>query len=606
MALAVPAACAGISCIAPTRALTAPAHGLAMRGEPALPSGFEHLPYADPRAPKGGRLTLGWQGGFDSLNPFIVRGLFPPGLVAYLPNWGGYVYESLMKRNLAEPFSIYGLIAESADLAADRRSVTFRLRPEARFSDGRPITPDDVVFSMELLREHGRPNYRSTFARVTQAEISGSHEVRFLLQDGTDRELPLLLGLMPILPRHAVEPDRFDETSLEPPIGSGPYTVVTVDPGASITYRRNPDYWGRDLPINRGLNNFDEIRVDFYRDANALFEAFRRGLVDIRLEDEAGRWINGYDFPAAREGRIRKEVLESKVPKGLSGLVFNTRRPVFADIRIREALLLLFDFEWVNQNLFHGAFERTQSYWEGSELSAIGRPASELEYALLAPFPDAVLPAVMDGSFRLPTTDGSGRDRAALRRALELFAQAGYAIEQGVLRNRTGEALTFEILLQTRAQERIALNYAATLKRAGIAASIRPVDTTQIEQRRKTFDFDMTPFFWAGSLSPGNEQSFRWSSQAAATEGTFNMPGVRSDAVDAMIRALLTAETPEAFVAAVRALDRVLISGFYVLPLFHRPAEWVAHWERIAHPEVAPLIGYALETWWAIDAGAKP
>jgi len=575
------------------------AHGIAMHGRPALAADFPHLPYADPSAPKGGRMTLGWPGSFDSLNPFTYRGVYPPGLREF-------VYESLLTRNLAEPFSLYGLVAESVETPHDRSSATFRLRPNARFSDGRPLGAADVAFSLELLRERGLPNQRSYYAKVRAVETPDERTVRFLFADGTDRELPLIIGLMPILPKHATDPATFEQTTLKPPVASGPYTVGAVEPGSSITYRRNPEYWGRDLPVNRGRFNPDEIRYDYFRDANALFEAFKRGLVDVRFEDDATRWIEGYDFPAAREGAVVKEALEAAVPKGLSAFVFNTRRPLFADRRVREALVLLFDFAWANQVLYRGAYERTESYFQSSELSALGIPASAAERALLAPFPAAVLPEVMEGRFRLPAADAGGRNREGVRRALALLRAAGYSVEGGALKDASGAPFAFEILVQTREHERLALNYAGSLKRAGIAVTIRQVDATQFEQRRKTFDFDMLPFFWGASLSPGNEQANRWSSAAAMTEGSFNLPGVSEPAADAMIAALLAARDRDGFVAAVRALDRVLMSGSYVLPLFHRPAEWVARWTRIAHPTPRPLTGYALDTWWTTQTGARP
>lgn len=581
-------------------------HGVAMHGNPALPPDFSALPYADPQAPKGGRLAMAVLGTFDSLNPFIIRGTFAPGLYAYQPQTGGFVFESLMKRNLAEPFTLYGLVAESIDMPEDRGSVTFRINPAARFSDGHPITADDVIFSVDLMRDHGRPNHRYAFGLIAKSEKLGEHEVRFEFTDSTNRELPLILALAPVLPKHAIDPATFEETSLKPPVGSGPYTVAEVNPGNSILYRRNPDYWGKDLPINNGLYRFDEIRYDMFRDGNSMFAAFRRGLVDVRLETDATQWLTGYDFPAVHEGQVIKETFDTEVPKGMSAFAFNTRRPLFSDQKVREALTLLFDFGWVNRNLYGGVYVRTESYFHGSELAALGRPADEHERTLLAPFPDAVNAQIMNGTWNLPASEGRGRDRDALREALRLLHEAGYKIEDTVLvAPETGEPVRFEMLVQSRDQERIALNYSETLKRVGITVTIRQADTVQFEQRRKTFDFDMMPFAWPASLSPGIEQQFRWSSAAAETQGSFNLPGIKSKAVDAMIGALLGARSREDFVSSVRALDRALLSGFYVLPLFHRPAEWVARWARIRHPETEPLNGFALETWWNVE-GTKP
>jgi peptide/nickel transport system substrate-binding protein len=567
-------------------------HGIAMHGEPALPQDFRSLRYANPSAPKGGRLIQGALGTFDSLNPLIVRGLT-------LSQIRGYVVESLLARNYDEPFSLYGLLARTVETNAERNSVTFTLDPNAKFSDGRPVTVEDVIFSWQLLRDKGRPNYRTFYAKVTKAEAVGTRSVRFDLSGSDDRELALILGLLPVLPKHAVNPETFDETSFEPPIGSGPYVIGAVDPGRSITLKRNPAYWGRDLPINRGLWNFDEIRYEFYRDANAHFEAFKKGLYDARLELDPSRWVTAYDFPAVRDGRIVKETFANGLPKGLSGLVFNMRRPLFADVRVREALALLLDFEWANHNLFFDRYQRTGSYFEGSELSSRGRPADARERALLAPFPGAVRADALAGAWSPSVTDGSGRDRNTLKRALALLNSAGYSLVGTELRARGGGApFSFEILVTTRDQERLALAYSHQLKRAGIAAQVRMVDAVQFEHRRINFDFDMMEYRWEQSLSPGNEQAFYWGSAAADQDGSRNYMGVKSAAIDAMIAALLKARSRDEFVSAVRALDRVLISGFYVVPLFHPPEQWVARWNYIQHPSATSLYGYLPETWW--------
>jgi peptide/nickel transport system substrate-binding protein len=567
-------------------------HAIAMHGEPAMPENFTHFRYADPDAPKGGRLTVGVLGTFDSLNPLIVKGVPAQSL-------RGYVIESLMARGYDEPFTLYGLLARSVETDAARSYVTFNLDERAKFSDGKPVTPEDVIFSWQLLRDKGRPNFRTYYAKVTKAEVVGKHSVRFDLSGAEDRELPLILGLMAVLPRHAIDPDKFDETSLTPIVGSGPYVVTAVDVGKSVTLERNPNYWGRDLPVNRGFWNFDTVRFDYYRDANAHFEAFRKGLFDINLETDPSRWETAYDFPAARDGRVVKEELPTGLPQGMLAFVFNTRRPVFADIRVREAIAGLLDFEWINRNLFYGRYQRTGSFFEGSELSSRGRPADARERALLAPFPDAVRPDVMEGTWAPPTSDGSGRDRKRLKAALDLLAQAGYAIDGTVLKQRaTGKPFTFEILVTTKDQERIALAFARSLKRAGITPSIRMVDAVQYEQRRISFDFDMIQYRWDESLSPGNEQAFYWGSASADEQGSRNYMGVRSAAVDAMIAAMLKAERRPDFVSAIRALDRVLLSGQYVVPLYHLPAQWVARWRSIRHPTATSLYGYLPETWW--------
>ncbi len=577
----------------PSTALAGEARpAIAMHGAPAWPEGFARLPYADPSAPKGGRLVQGVLGTFDSLNPFIVKGIAPPSI-------RGYVVESLMARGYDEPFTLYGLIARRVETDAQRSYVTFYLDPAAKFSDGTPVTAEDVIFSWQLLRDKGRPNHRTYYAKVAKAEAIGEQAVRFDLSGSDDRELALILGLMPVLAKHAVEAERFEETSFQAPLGTGPYLVGHVDPGKSLVLKRNPHYWGRELPINRGLWNFDEIRFDYYRETNSHLEAFKRGLYDTRNEHDPGRWQTAYDFPAVRDGRVVKEALPTGVPKPSSYYVFNTRRAVFADTRLREAISLLFDFEWINHSYFFDLYRRSASFFDGSELSSHGRPADPGERALLAPFADAVRADVLDGSWSPPVSDGSGRDRATLKRALDLLATAGYELRgTELIERKSGRPLTFEILVTARDEERLALLFSQSLKRAGIAARVRVVDAVQYEGRRLTYDFDMIENRWDQSLSPGNEQAFYWGSAAADQPGTRNYMGVKSAAVDAMIAALLKAEDRSDFVAAVRALDRVLISGFYVIPLFYLPAQWIARWTTIGRPAVTSLYGYLPETWW--------
>jgi peptide/nickel transport system substrate-binding protein len=569
-----------------------PRHAIAMHGAPALPEGLTRLPYANPAAPKGGRLVQGVLGTFDSLNPLIVKGIAPPSI-------RGYVVESLMARGYDEPFTLYGLIARSVETDAQRSYVTFHLDPAAKFSDGKPVTAEDVIFSWQLLRDKGRPNHRTYYAKVAKAEAIGEQAVRFDLSGSDDRELALILGLMPVLAKHAVKPETFEETSFQAPLGTGPYVVGEVDPGKSVTLKRNPDYWGRDLAINRGLWNFDEVRFDYYREANSHLEAFKRGLYDLRNEHDPGRWQTAYDFAAVRDGRVLKEALPTGVPKASSYFVFNTRRAVFSDIRVREAILLLFDFEWINHGYFFDLYRRSASYFDDSELSSHRRPADQREKALLAPFTEAVRADVLDGTWSPPVSDGSGRDRVTLKRALDLFAAAGYELRgTELVERKSGRPLTFEILVTARDEERLALLFSQSLKRAGITARVRMVDAVQYEGRRLTYDFDMIENRWDQSLSPGNEQAFYWGSAAADQPGTRNYMGVKSPAVDAMIAALLKAQDRGDFVAAVRALDRVLISGFYVIPLFYLPAQWVARWTTIGRPAATSLYGYLPETWW--------
>ncbi|MBI3704819.1 MAG: ABC transporter substrate-binding protein [Rhizobiales bacterium] len=571
-------------------------HAIAMHGAPVWRPDFSHPSYANPAARKGGQLTHGVLGTFDCLNPFIVKGL-------PAANIKNYTVESLLARGYDEPFTLYGLLADSVETDAARTSVTFTIDPRARFADGRPVTPADVIFSWELLRDKGRPNYRTYYVKVVKAEPVGARGVRFDLSGADDRELPLIIGLMPILAKHAINPDTFEETSFEPLLGSGPYTVAAVKPGESVTFKRDPNYWGRDLPINRGLWNFDRIKFDYYRDGNTHFEAFKKGSYDVRLETDPGRWQTAYDFPALAQGRVVKEEFPYGLPKGMQGLVFNTRRPIFADVRVREALLHLFDFEWINRTYFFNLYKRTASYFDGCDLSAHGVPANARERELLAPFPGVVRDDIMAGQWAPPVSDASGGDRAGLRRAFALFAEAGYALKGTELVHRaSGRPFTFEILTTTRDQDRLALAYVRNLKRAGIEARVRSVDATQFERRRIAFDFDMMDYRWEQSLSPGNEQYFYFGSEAATQDGTRNYMGVKSKAVDAMIAAVLGATGREDFVAATRALDRVLLSGFYVIPLYFPPMQWVARWTRIEHPSRTSLFGYLPETWWHGDA----
>ncbi len=563
-----------------------------MHGTPAMAEDFTELPYANPDAPQGGRLVQGVLGTFDSLNPLIVKGLA-------VQNLRGYVIESLMARGYDEPFTLYGLLARTVETDEARSYVTFRLDPAAHFSDGAAVTAADVVFSWKLLRDHGRPNYRTYYSKVVKAEVLDARTVRFDLSGSNDRELPLILGLMPVLPEHAIDVATFEDTTLAKPIGSGPYIVSNIDPGKSVTFAHDPNYWGRALPINRGMWNFAELRFDYYRDANTYFEAFKTGLYEVRAERDPSRWQTGYDFPAVRDGRILKESFPSGLPKIASDFVFNTRRAIFSDIRVREALSLLFDAEWVNRNFFFDLYRRSASFFDDSELSAYHRPADERERALLKPYADSVRADLLDGTWSPPVTDGSGRDRASLRQALALLDAAGYSLKGTTLRERaSGKPFHFEIMVTSRDEERLALTFSSNLARAGIEAQVRLVDAVQYDQRRISFDFDMIEYRWEQSLSPGNEQSFYWGSAAAGEQGSRNYMGVRSAGIDAMIAALLGAREHADFVTAVRALDRLLISGFYVVPLFYLPEQWVARWTSIAHPSRTSLSGYLPETWW--------
>ena len=570
----------------------APSHSIALHGTPLYADNFEAFPYVNPSAPKGGRLTLGVLGSFENLNPFIVQGVPASGIREF-------VVESLMARSLDEPFTLYGLLAETIDVADDGKSVTFALNPNAKFSDRLPVTPEDVITSFELLKTKGRPNHRTYFAKVSKAEKIGERSVRFTFEDASDRELPFILGLMPVFAAHATTPQKFETSSMTPLVGSGPYTVSRVDPGRSISYTRDRDYWGRDLPVNRGRFNFDEVRFDYFRDASVMLEAFKSGAIDLRLEDDPGRWADAYDIDAVHDGRIVKAEFDIGLPAGMTALVFNTRRAVFSDPRVRRALMTLFDFEWVNRTLYNGLFKRTTSYFERSYLASTGRPADTRERALLAPFPNAVRPEFLKGTYQFPISDGSGQNRVNQKAAYALLTEAGMVLKGGRLVNaKTGKPLAFEILANSNAQEALLLSYARSLEPLGIAVRVRVVDSAQYQERLASFDYDMIQNTWPSSLSPGNEQLFRWSAKTADAKGSYNFAGVKNSAADAMIDAMLAAKTETDFISAVRALDRVLLSGDYVVPLFYTPRQWVAYWARLKHPDKTPLFGYSVDTWW--------
>ncbi len=573
-------------------ALAEPRPSIAMHGEPALAAGFDHFPYADPQARRGGRLVMAAQGTFDGLNPFIVKGSTAAQGIS------PWVVQPLMARSYDEPFTLYGLIAETIETPDDRSWVEFALNPKARFSDGTPVTAEDVAFSWNLLRMRGRPNFRGQYNKVERVETPDERRIRFVLKDRGDYELPLILGLMPVFAKHATDPETFEETSFTAPMGSGPYIVASVDRGAGITYRRNPNFWAADLPTVKGSFNFDEIKIDYYRDSNALFEAFKAGLYDLRIETDARRWQAGYNFPALRDGRVKRESIRTEAPKGMYGFAMNTRRPLFQDVRVREALSMLIDVDWLNRNLYGGALSPSGSYFEDSMLSALGRPADEREKALVGPFPAAVRSDVMDGSWQPPKSDGSGRDRKEIRQALKLFTDAGYRIIDGVMTEKANsKAFRFEILVDNREDERLALAFADAARRLGIAVNVRQVDSVQYQKRRTEFDFDVVLVIYPVSASPGNEQRVRFSSGAAEAPGSLNFAGVHSPAVDAVLDAILAAREENAFVSAVRTLDRLLISGFYVAPLFHAKEKWLAYSSRLTHPQRLPRFEIITDVW---------
>ncbi len=579
-----------------------PVHALAMHGEPKHDADFRHFDYANPDAPQGGRLVLGEVGTFDSLNPFIVLGR---------PMWHmrfpRRVFESLMVRSRDEPFTMYGLLAETVEVPDDRSWVAFTLREGVRFSDGSALTVEDVLFSYAVQREHGR--FRSRYKKVVRAEQTGPRSVRFVFDpDIQDRELALLIGAMPVFSRAYYATRDFSKTTLEPPMGSGPYVIAAVDPGRSLTFRRNPAYWGAALAVQRGFNNFDEIRYDYYRDANAAFEAFKAGAVSVRVEPDSNllRWYRGYDFAAARDGRVQRADLPPPRSIGMLGFAINTRRAHLSDVRVREALVRAFDFEWMNANYFFGGYERTRSFFPRSDLAAEGT-ASAAERTLLAAYPEAVTPDILEQGLVFETHEAYyTRTRIKLARAVALFEAAGYTLTDGVMTDtRTGTPFTFEIMIEHPDHQRVALAYADELSKIGVEARVRLVDSSQFQTRSRERDFDMMPFLWTRSFSPGVEQGFRWSSAAADQVGTFNFSGVKSEAADALIAQLVAARTRDGLQAAARALDRVLLSGHYVVPLYHARGDRVAWWGHLRRPERLSLTGYDLDTWWS-EEGAAP
>ena len=575
--------------------LAEPRHGIAMLGEPHYGSGFTHYDYTSADAAKGGKLRQAILGTFDNLNPFTIKGDIASGLTTN-------VFESLMSRAFDEPFSLYGLIAETVETPEDRSWVAFTLRKEAHFSDGTPITPEDVLFSWEVLKEHGRPNHRSYYPKVAKAEKVGERGVRFTFKPGTDREMPLIMGLMPVLPRSAYTADSFEQTTLKT-LGSGPYVVSEVVSGRTLKLKRNLNYWGRDLAVNRGRFNFDELGFEYYRDQTAMFESFKAGQHDFTEENDARQWQSAYDFPAMQKADVKKSEIPLALPAPITALVFNLRKPMFADQRVRKAFNILFDFAWINHNLFGGAFTREESYFDRSALSSRGQAASDAELALLKPFPDAVAPDVLAGSHRFPVSDGQGWNRDNARAALDLFKQAGWEPKGGVLTKvTTGEAFSFEVPVKSRTEERLLQAFASQLKRSGVEMRIRSIDAAQYQQRLNAFSYDMIYYTWYTSLSPGNEQNVRWSSATAETPGSFNFAGIKNPAADAMIDALIHAKDQASLTAAVRALDRVLLSGDYIIPLYYPAKQWVAHRSHLRYPGVTSLYGYLLDTWWADPA----
>lgn len=593
LVLAVTLSCAGWADSPPA---DPPRHGIAMYGDPALPPDFVSLPQVNPDAPKGGRIVFGETGGFDSLNPFILRGRAP---------WGvsSFTVETLLGRAWDEPFTLYGVLAESLTTDSARSYVEFTLREQARFADGSPVTVEDVIWSFEVLGTQGSPRYLPAWQKIAGITRTGPRSVRFDFNTA-DRELPLILGLRPILQRAQWEGRDFAASGLEPPVGSGPYVVAGFEPGRFVVFRRNPDWWGADLPFYRGQHNIDELRFEYFGDAGAMFEAFKAGEITTFREASAARWGSGYDFPRVRSGEVVLSEIPHGRPSGMMGLAMNARRTVFADPRVRRAMIEAFNFEFINMTLNGGVEPRITSYFSNTALGMGAGPADAAVTALLAPFADS-LPADVLGDLALPVSDGSEANRAGLRRATRLLAEAGWTARDGVLRNAAGEALEFEVLLpQGAAEMRAAVTiYAAALRRLGIGLRVAMVDSAQYTLRTNEYDFDMTPMTRAMSLSPGNEQRLYWGRDGVTLPGTRNWPGVDSPAVEAMIDAMLVAETTEDFTAAVRALDRVLMAGHHVIPFWFADRGRIAHDRRLRFPaDRLPAYGdwqgFQPEVWW--------
>jgi microcin C transport system substrate-binding protein len=573
----------------------APKHAIAMYDNPKYGPDFTHFDYVNPDAPKGGTLALSASGGFDSFNPFILRGTAAAGT--------GFLFETLMAPSLDEPFSYYGLIAETIATPEDRSWVEFGINPKARWHDGRPVTPADVVFSFNTLIEKGHPQYRAYYASVKSVEQTGERTVRFTFDGQTNRELPLIMGQLPVLPKHYYETVPFDRSSLEPPVGSGPYKVKSFEPGRSVVLERDPDYWGNDLPVQRGQNNFDVVRYEYYRDRDVAFEAFKAGAFDLWSENSAKRWATGYTGPAFDQGWIVKEKLDIRPASRMQGYVFNLRRAKFQDRRVREAIGYAFDFEWTNRNLMYDAYERITSYFHGDDtLAATGLPEGK-ELALLEPYRDRLPPELFTTMFQPPKTDGSGNLRDNLRKALALLREAGWVVKDGKLTNQaTGEVMTFELLSADASSERLAAPFVQNLKRLGIDAQLRTVDTAQYQNRMDSFDFDMTTELWPQSDSPGNEQRDFWSTKVADVPGSRNTAGIKDPVVDALIEKVIQAPTRADLEAACKALDRVLLWGFYVVPHFTDDGFRVAYWNKFGHPEVLPEEGPDFMSWWIDEA----
>jgi microcin C transport system substrate-binding protein len=574
-------------------------HGLSAFGDLAYPANFEHFAYANPDAPKGGTFSLvGWGGvtTFNSLNNYILKGDAAQGLEL--------LFDSLMVPAADEPDAVYGLVAESAEIADDGKSVTFYLRPEAKFADGSPLTADDVVFSFVTLKSKGHPIYHQTLQDVVKAEALDPHTVRYTFTGDLVRDLPLTVAVLPIFSKAYYAMRPFEETTLDPPLGSGPYLIDQVAQGRTVVYRRNPDYWAKDLPVNRGRWNFDKIRFEYFRDRTPAMEAFKAGTYDFREEFTSKVWATEYDFPAIRAGKVKKEVLPDETPSGTQGFFLNTRRQPLKDPLVREALDLAFDFEWSNRNMFYGQYTRTQSFFENSAMKAEGEP-SEAERTLMTSLGVPVSDAALGPAYLPAKSDGSGQDRNLLLQAGKLLDEAGWTVKNGVRVNTQGTPLKLEILMFEQAFERIAAPYVKNLKLLGIDASIRMVDPAQYQQRLKDFDFDITTERYQMRNTPGVELRSYFGSAAAKMDGSLNLAGIADPAVDALIERVIAAKSREELNTAARALDRVLRAGHYWVPHWYKASNNIAYWDKFSRPATKPRFDRGiLDTWWYDEAKA--
>ena len=570
-------------------------HGISMFGALKYPLGFNHFEYVNPNAPKGGLVRMEARGTFDTLNSFTIKGSSAAGL--------GLIYDTLMESSRDEAFTEYGLLVESALVANDLSSVSFILRKQARWHDGKPVTADDVAFSLDLLKSKGAPFYRFYYANVEKAEVLSPHKVKFIFKGRKNRELPLIIGQLPILPKHHWQGRDFERTTLEPPLGSGPYKIGKVDPGRSITFERVEDYWGRNLGVNKGRYNFDAIRFEYYRDPTVALEAFKANAFDFRQENTAKVWATQYNFPAIAKGKVIRETLANNNPTGMQSFAFNVRKSKFQNRRVREALALTFDFEWANKNLFFGQYTRTRSYFSNSELAATKIPAGA-ELRFLEPLRGQIPVEVFTKEFKLPKTDGSGRSRRQLRQAKRLLETAGWFVKDRKLTNsETSKVMALEFLLVNQGFTRIVAPIQRAMERLGIKVEVRVVDTSQYINRIRNFDFDVIVGSWGQSLSPGNEQRDFWGSAAADRPGSRNYIGIKDPAIDKLIDHIIFASSRGELVAATRALDRVLLWNHFVIPNWHINSYRIAYWNRFSRPAIKPKYGLGFsDTWWVDEA----